>query len=34
LFSLSLNPPKGESVSDQDFLDAATLAEERLGLSK
>ncbi|EDQ34555.1 hypothetical protein HPDFL43_00120 [Hoeflea phototrophica DFL-43] len=34
LFSLSLNPPKGESVSDQDFLDAAELAEERLGLSK
>ncbi|MBO6553728.1 MAG: relaxase [Roseitalea sp.] len=34
LFSLSLNPPKGEIVSDQDFLDAAELAEERLGLSK
>ncbi|WP_306051743.1 relaxase/mobilization nuclease domain-containing protein [Oceaniradius stylonematis] len=34
VFSLSLNPPKGESVSDQDFLDAAELAEERLGLSK
>lgn len=34
LFSLSLNPPKGESVSDQDFLDATALAEQRLGLSK
>lgn len=34
LFSLSLNPPKGENVSDQDFLDAAKLTEERLGLSK
>ncbi len=34
LFSLSLNPPKGESVSDQNFMDAAELAEERLGLSK
>jgi hypothetical protein len=34
LFSLSLNPPKGEVVSDQDYLDAAELAEKRLGLSK
>lgn len=34
LFSLSLNPPKGENVNDQDFLDAAKLVEERLGLSK
>ncbi|SDT95319.1 hypothetical protein [Stappia sp. ES.058] len=30
LFSLSLNPPKGKSVSDQDFLEAAALAEELL----
>lgn len=34
LFSMSLNPPKGKTVSDQDFVEAAELAEQRLGLSK
>lgn len=34
LFSMSLNPPKGEYVSDQGFVEAAELAEQRLGLSK
>ncbi|MEL6377974.1 MAG: relaxase/mobilization nuclease domain-containing protein, partial [Pseudomonadota bacterium] len=33
LFSLSLNPPDGVAVSDQDFERAVNQAGERLGLS-
>lgn len=33
MFSLSLNPPKGEKVSEADFQKAADAAEKRLGLS-
>lgn len=33
LFSLSLNPPKGEKASEQDFERAADDAERRLGLT-
>ncbi len=33
LFSLSLNPPKSETASEQDFERAADEAEKRLGLS-
>lgn len=32
LFSLSLNPPKGASAGEKDFLDAADKAEKALGL--
>ena len=33
MFSLSLNPPKDEQVSEADLIKAADQAEERLGLS-
>lgn len=33
LFSLSLNPPKDQSVAPELFIDAANRAEKRLGLS-
>jgi len=33
LFSLSLNPPKGEDVSNEQFEDAISKVEEKLGLS-
>ncbi|MEQ8287877.1 relaxase [Thalassospira sp.] len=33
LFSLSLNPPKGTDVSDDQFISAVDRAESRLGLS-
>lgn len=33
LFSLSLNPPKGEDVSNQGFEDAISRVEKKLGLS-
>lgn len=33
MFSLSLNPPKGEKVTEADFEKAADAAEKRLGLS-
>ncbi|MEM8750140.1 MAG: relaxase/mobilization nuclease domain-containing protein [Pseudomonadota bacterium] len=32
MFSLSINPPKGEDVSEQELIDAANRAEEKLGL--
>jgi hypothetical protein len=32
LFSMSINPPKGQTASKQDMVDAANEAEERLGL--
>ncbi len=32
MFSLSLNPPKGVTASEQDLVDAANRAEEKLGL--
>ncbi|MEW7006758.1 relaxase/mobilization nuclease domain-containing protein [Lentilitoribacter sp. EG35] len=34
LYSLSLNPPKDKDVTDEDFIEAVELAEQRLGLSK
>ena len=33
LYSLSLNPPEGKAVSDQQFEQAVSLAEKRLGLT-
>lgn len=33
LFSLSLNPPKGADVSDQQFMDAVERTETKLGLT-
>ena len=33
LYSLSLNPPEGKAVSDEDFERAVAQAEERLGLT-
>lgn len=32
MFSLSLNPPKDQEASEQDLIDAANRAEEKLGL--